>query len=107
MRTRKPKFKYTKTDVESVQLIKKLPKAHQPIVGRVIWWDAFGHRLVSKRTAAFDHWLTYAPSAEPEPAWESLVKSLMKMGYPEDIAIRKMRPKFQKRPNQKEATNAN
>jgi hypothetical protein len=105
MRKRVPKFKYTRSDVESVELINKLPKAHRPIVGRIVWWDGFSQRLVGKRTTAFDHWLVFAP--EPEHVWQEVVQSLVKVGYPEDIATRKVRPKFQKPVNKKEVSSAN
>ena len=101
------KFKYKRTDIESIELINILPESHRPIVGRIIWWDFFGHRLVKNRSTAFDHWLPYSP--DPDVPWEDVVESLVKFGYPESLAIRKMRPKFKKptKAELRKAANAN
>lgn len=90
-----PKFQWQFSDVETVEKIKKLPKAHRGIIARVIWWDFFGLRLNKNRTAAFDEWLTPAPDIEPD--WKLLVKSLMKTGYPEWLAVKRLQPKSLKK----------
>jgi hypothetical protein len=93
--SREPKFIYRLTDVEAVAKIRKLPRAHQGIIARVIWWDWFGSRITKDRTDKFDKWLTgVAPLTEPPV--ERLVKSLVKCGYPEYLAIRRLKPKYKK-----------
>jgi hypothetical protein len=86
-----PKFKLPFTDVECVQRIKRLPKSHQPIIARVVWWDFFGLCLTKNRTTAFDEWMI--PATQDEPDWNVLVKSLMKIGYPDYLAIKRLQPK--------------
>ena len=86
-----PKFVLPYSDIEVVERIRILPKDHQPIIARIIWWDFFGSRLTRNRTAAFDEWLT--PAAIDEPDWNILVKSLVKIGYPDYLAIKRLQPK--------------
>ena len=76
-------------------MIRRLPRAHQGIIARIIWWDWFAQRLVSKRTDKFDKWI--GPSAPlTEPPVERLIKSLISCGYPDWLAIRRLKPKYKK-----------
>ena len=91
------RFNLNMTDVEAVQAINKLPKSHRTVIGRLIWWDWFGQNLVKNRTSAFDHWINVVEKTEPTP--EALKKSLMKLGYPGDLAWARVRPKGAKKLN--------
>ena len=87
---------------EFVRWIKRLPKSHQGIIARVIWWDFFAEREVPKRTNLFDEWLTYDARKE-DPPKEELAESLEKMGYPRDISLKRFEPRYYKvyyEPNQ-------
>ena len=104
---RRVKFAYRyaaerRAPVEWLEHIDRLPASHRGIVARVVWWDWFGDRTCGKRVSEFDRWLCEplcAPDAEPEP--EDLMRSIVSLGYPIEVARRRFRRKFlkqQKRP---------
>ena len=102
---REPKFRYRFTDTEAVAKIKKLPKRHRAIIGRVVWWDWFASRLSCDRTNRFDKWLNVSDPNEPD--YKVLIKSLVQIGYPEYFAERRLKPKFQPKPRKTKNDKAN
>jgi len=81
------------SDEETIAAIKKLPKSHQSIIGRIIWWDFYAGRLVANRSTLFDDWLNEPPT-DKEPSSSALEVSLQKMGYDKDTAKKRFEAKY-------------
>lgn len=102
IKQRRVKFAYRyaaerRTPAEWLERIDRLPESHRGIVARVVWWDWFGDRTCGKRVNEFDRWLCEPlchPDAEPEP--EELMRSIVSLGYPIEVARRRFRRKFTK-----------
>ena len=84
-----------RSPAEWIKQINALPERHRAIVARVVWWDWFGDRTCWNRVAEFDHWLyePLCPIAD-EPPPEALMKSIVSIGYPMEIAQRRFRRKL-------------
>jgi hypothetical protein len=102
LKQRRIKFAYRyaaerRTPAEWIERIERLPESHRGIVARVVWWDWFADRTCGKRVYEFDRWLNEHlchPDAEPEP--EDLMRSMVSLGYPMEIAQRRFKRKFTK-----------
>jgi hypothetical protein len=112
---RRAKYQYRyeaakKPACEWIAMIQKLPKTHQAILARVVWWDWFAETLVKNRISEFDVWLnTPLCPIEEEPKVDELIASAMTLGYPQVIATQRFRVKrnFNKFHKKNETKNSN
>ena len=85
-----------KSEDQILSAINKLPKDHQGIIARIVWWDWYAGRLVADRTDSFDHWLNERWN-ENEPPENELSLSMQKMGYSKQVSDRRCEQKYVKK----------
>ena len=59
-------------------------------VGKIVWWDLYGTRLVAERTPAFDHWLSVVDSRSRDISNVRIAYHLIRIGYHPVEALRRM-----------------
>lgn len=71
--------------------VKRLPIRYRAAVARIVWWDWFASRTVSNRWDHLDEYMRYPIEGE---IWtdDDLKKGLVKVGYPQEEANRRIRP---------------
>jgi hypothetical protein len=75
-----------RTPEEWVQRINSLPSKILPFAARLVWWDWFASRVVSKRWPHLD---THLKFCGEEAEFASLCEALITLGYPESVARRR------------------
>lgn len=70
--------------------MKRVPIRYRAAVARIVWWDWFASRLVGERWDHLDQYLKFPEGGEP---WtdEDLKSGLIKAGYPQEEAVRRVR----------------
>ncbi len=96
MKKIKRSFYYKLTDAQAVERIREIPDEYREIVARIVWWDWFAIRMVKNCTKLFDEWIIWPDPELPwpeQPEWTTIVPHLVYAGYPEWMAIRRLKPK--------------
>lgn len=72
-----------------VEEIERLPEAIRPVVGRIVWWDRVGDRLMSERCSLFDKYLKFCKTIPSDP---DIIAGLVKIGYSPHQASKRVKP---------------
>jgi hypothetical protein len=72
-----------------VEEIERLPQAIRPVVGRIVWWDRFGERVVTERCNLFDKYLKFCKTIPPDA---EIIAGLIAIGYSPKKASNRVKP---------------